>query len=109
MPDKLIDESIDSTPPRRTVNRVAKPPTIKSPLGSFEESNGEKEDPLAALKVEVAALKVENNNLKENCAEAILECMDLQDKFDILRKSLCAKVHRLAKECGRPDLYDPPN
>ena len=48
--------SIDSTPPRRTVNRVAKPPAIKGSLGSFEELDEEEEDPLEALKAEVVAL-----------------------------------------------------
>ena len=71
------DKSIDSTPPRRTVERVAKPPAIKGPPRTFEESDGEEEDPLEALKAEVAALKVENSNLMESYAEAILECMDL--------------------------------
>ena len=109
MSDKSIDESIDSTPPRRTIKRVAKPLAIKGPPGTFEESDEEEEDPLKALKTEVAVLKVENNNLKESCTEAILECMDLNDKFDVLRKGLCAKVRRLAKECGCPNLYDPPS
>ena len=33
-PDASIDESIDSTPPRRTVERVARTPSIKRPPGT---------------------------------------------------------------------------
>ena len=48
------------TPPRQAVVRKTKPPTIKGPLGPFEESDEEEEDPLEALRAKVAALKVEN-------------------------------------------------
>ena len=41
--DASVEESIDSTPPRRTIKRGAKPPLIKDPPGFFEDSDKEEE------------------------------------------------------------------
>ena len=51
IPNSSIDESIDSTPPRRTVNRVAVPPPIRGLPGKFEDSSGD-EDTVASLREE---------------------------------------------------------
>ena len=107
IPDSSIDESIDSTPPRRTVNRVAVPPPIRGPLGKFEDSSGD-EDTVASLREENIALRAKLQNLEERCAEGELWRMDINDKIDVLRKGLSAKVRRLAEAMGHPELYDPP-
>jgi len=107
IPDSSIDESIDSTPPHRTVNRVAVPPPIRGPPGKFEDSSGD-EDMVASLREENIALRAKLQNLEERCAEGELWQMEINDKIDVLRKGLTVKVRCLAKAMGHPELYDAP-
>ena len=53
-------------------------------------------------------LKQELNNMEERVAEGELWRMDIDDKINTLRRSLCAKVKRITEAMGRPELYDPP-
>jgi len=110
-PDASLDESIDSTPPRRTVEIVARPPPIQGLPGQFEDSSDEEkeeEDTMASLRAELTALKAKFQNLEEHCAENELGRMETDDKINILRKGLSSKVRRLADATRHADLYDPP-
>jgi hypothetical protein len=109
--DASIEESIDSTPPRRTVKRCAKPPPIRVPPGQFEDSEEEKEgekETLASLKTEIAALKKRNARLEERQAESELWKWEISDRLDILRKGFSSKFRRLVEATGHQDIYDPP-
>ena len=112
-PDTSFDESIDSTPPRRTVKRVVKPPPIRGSPGQFEDSSSEEEEEegeaIKSLHEENAALKLSLLRLEERCAEGELWKWEINDKIEILRKSLTSKLRRLAKATGHEDIYDPPH
>ena len=105
--DNSIDESIDSTPPRRTEKRVVVPPPIRGLPGKFEDSSDD-EDMVASLREENIALRAKLQNLEERCAKGELWRMEINDKIDVLRKGLSAMVRRLAEAMGHPELYDAP-
>ena len=109
--DASIDESIDSTPPRRTVKKTIKPPPIRDPARHFEDSNKEeegKEETIESLKAELAAMNKKFIMLEERCAEGELWKWEINDKIEILRKGLSSKFRRLANATGHLDIYDPP-
>jgi hypothetical protein len=94
--DTSIDESIDSTPPRRTMKRALKPPSIEVPPEQLKESD-KGEDKLTT----------KMNNILECCALEELWYMELDDKINTLRRALCAKVLDLAEVTRHVDLYNP--
>ena len=109
--DASIDESIDSTPSRRTVKKTIKPPPIRAPPRHFEESDKEeegKEETIESLKAELAAMNKRFIMLEERCAEGELWKWEINDKIEILRKGFSSKFRRLANATGHPDIYDPP-
>ena len=74
------------------------------------DSDDEKEkDDIAALREQLAALKLRLNNMDERVAESEIDRMDLDDKVDTLRKAVCSKIKRLAKATGSEELYRAPN
>lgn len=101
------EESVHSTPKPVGVRRRHSPPPITGPPGQMEHS-AEEEETMASLREELADMKAKCHNLAEQMAELEIWRMETDDKMETLRKALCAKVKRLASECGRPDLYDPP-
>ena len=108
--DASIDESIDSTPPRRTINRISKPSPIRVPPGHFEDPSEEEEEKetIESLKLEIKALKYSLHRLEERCAEGELWKWEINDKLEILRKAFASKYHCLAEATRHPDIYDPP-
>ena len=113
-----LANSSQSSPPRRhpRVRRHRQPPSIKGLPGdmafSDEEDNEEEEEKpptVESLKEELALAKQEINHLDEKVAEGELARMEWEDKMELLRKALCAKLKRLFKATGHEDLYGPPS
>ena len=73
-------------------------------MDSDEEEEEEKDD-IAALREQLAALKLRLNNMDERVAESEIDRMDLDDKVDMLCKAVCSEIKRLAKATGNEELY----
>ena len=67
--------------------------------GPPKEEEDEK-DNIAALREQLAALKLCLNNMNERMAESEMDCMDLDDKMDTHCKVVCSKIKCLAKATG---------
>ena len=105
-------ESVDSNP--STGRRFLSPPAIRGPpeINSYTDSSKEEEDEkdnIAALREQLAALKLCLNNMNERMAESEMDCMDLDDKMDTHCKVVCSKIKCLAKATGNKELYRAPN
>ena len=111
--DRGERESIDSNP--GSVWRFISPPPIRGlpEIHAYtdskeEEEEEEEKDDIAALREQLAALKLRLNNMDERVAESEIDRMDLDDKVDMLRKAICLKIKRLAKATGNEELYRAP-
>ena len=101
-------ESIDSN--SGSVRRFISPPPIWGPpeihaYTDSEEEEEEEKDDIAALREQLAALKLQLNNMDERVAESEINRMDLDDKVDTLHKAVCSKIKCLAKATGNEELY----
>jgi hypothetical protein len=108
--DREERESIDSNP--GLVRRFRSPPPIRGPpeVHAYTDSDDEKEkDDIAALREQLAALKLWLNNMDERVVEFEIDGMDLDDKVDTLRKAICSKIKRLAKATENEELYRAPD
>jgi len=74
-----------------------------------DDDEEEKRSDIAALREQLAALKLRLNNMDERVAESEIDQMDLDDKVDTLRKAVCSKIKRLAKATGNEELYRAPD
>ena len=88
--DREERESIDSNP--GSVRRFRSPPPIRGPPEVYaytdsDEEEAERSD-IAALREQLAALKLRLNNMDERVAEFEIDRMDLDDKVDTLHLSL---------------------
>jgi uncharacterized protein involved in exopolysaccharide biosynthesis len=75
-------------------------------MDSDEEEEGVE---IKELREQLAALKLNIDNMDERVAESEIERMDLDDKVDTLRKAMCSKIKHLAKATGNEDLYRAPD
>jgi hypothetical protein len=108
--DREERESTDSNP--GSVRRFRSPPPIRGPpeVHAYMNSDEEEEkDDITALHEQLAALKLRLNNMDERVAESEIDRMDLDDKVDTLRKTICSKIKRLAKAIGNEELYRAPD
>ena len=109
--DREEGESIDSNP--GSVRRFRSPPPIRGPpeVYAYMDSDEEEEErsDIAALREQLAALKLRLNNMDERVAEFDIDRMDLDDKVDTLRKAVCSKIKCLAKATGNEELYRAPD
>ena len=111
--DREEMESIDSNP--GSVRWFRSPPPIRGPLevyayrDSDDEEEEEEKNDIAALREQLAALKLRLNNMDERVAESEIDRMDLDDKVDKLRKAVCSKIKRLAKVTRNEELYRAPD
>ena len=109
--DRGERESIDSY--SGSVRCFRSPPPIRGPpeIHAYTDSDEEEEekDDIAALREQLAALKLRLNNMDERVAESEIERMDLDDKIDTLRKVICSKIKHLAKAIGNEELYRAPD
>ena len=104
--DREERESIDFNP--GSVRRFRSPPPIRGPpeVHTFTDNDEEEEkDNIAALREQLAAVKLQLNNMDDRVAESEIDWMDLDDKVDTLRKAVCSKIKRLAKATGNEELY----
>ena len=74
-----------------------------------DENEEEEKDDTAALREQLAALKLRLNNMDERVAESEIDRMDLDDKVDTLRKAVYSKIKCLAKATGNEELYRAPD
>jgi len=108
--DREERESIDSN--SRSVRCFRSPPPIRVPLKVYAYTYSDEEeekDNIAALREQLAALKLRLNNMDEQVAESEIDRMDLDDKVDTLRKAICSKIKCLAKATGNEELYRAPD
>ena len=95
------------------VRSFRSPPPIRGPpeVYAYSDSDEEEEErsDIAALREQLAALKLRLNNMDEQVAESEIDRMDLDKKVDTLRKAVCSKIKRLAKATGNEELYRAPN
>ena len=109
--DREERESIDSN--SRSVQRFTSPPLIRGTpeIHAYTDSDEEEEekDNIAALREQLAALKLRLNNMDDQVAESEIDRMDLDDKMDTLRKAIFSKIKRLAKATGNEELYRAPD
>ena len=82
------------------------PPEVHTYTDSDEE---EEKDDIAALREQLAALKLRLNNMDEWVAEPEIDRMDLDNKVDMLRKAVCSKIKRHAKAIRNEELYRAPD
>ena len=87
--DREERESIDSN--SGSVRRFRSPPPIRGPPEIYactdsDDVEEEENDDIAALREQLAALKLRLNNMDERVAESEIDRMDLDDKMDTLRK-----------------------
>ena len=79
--DREERESIDSNP--RSVRRFRLPPPIRGPpeVYAYTDIDDEEEErsDIAALREQLAALKLQLNNMDERLAESEIDRMDLDD------------------------------
>ena len=105
--DREERESIDSNP--GSVRWFRLPPPIRGPQANTDSDEEEEKDDIAALREQLAALKLRLNNMDERVAESEIDRMDLDDKVDMLRKAVCSKIKCLAKATGNEELYRAPD
>jgi hypothetical protein len=108
--DRKERESVESNP--RSVRRTRSPPRIRGPpeIWAYMDSDEEEEGvEIKELREQLAALKLNIDNMDERVAESEIERMDLDDKVDTLRKAMCSKIKHLAKATGNEDLYRAPD
>ena len=102
------------------MRRHIKPPPICGPpeIHAYTDTEDEDEDDeeeeeeptdIAALRAQLASLRLRLNNMDERVAETEIDRMELGDRVDTLRKAVCSKIKRLAKATGNEDLYKSPN
>ena len=109
--DREERESIDSNP--GSVRWFRSPPPIRGPpeVYAYTDIDDEEEErsDIAALREQLAALKLQLNNMDEQVAESEIDRMDLDKKVDTLRKAVCSKIKHLAKATGNEELYRAPD
>ena len=75
------------------VRSFRSPPPIRGPpeVYAYTDIDDEEEErsDIAALREQLAALKLQLNNMDERLAESEIDRMDLDDKVDTLRKAIC--------------------
>ena len=114
-----LDRSGVISPPD-TVRHHIKPPPIRGPpeIHAYTDTEDEDEDDeeeeeeptdIAALRAQLASLRLRLNNVDERVAETEIDRMDLGDRVDNLHKAVCSKIKRLAKATGNEDLYQSPD
>ena len=90
------------------MRRFRSPPPIQGPpeVYAYTDSDDEEEErsDIAALREQLAALKLRLNNMDERVAEFDIDRMDLDDKVDTLRKAVCSKIKCLAKATENEEL-----
>ena len=105
--DREERESVDSNP--GSVRRFRSPPPIRGPpeVYAYTDSDDKEEErsDIAALREQLAAFKLQLNNMDERVAESKIDRMDLDDKVDTLHKAVYSKIKRLAKATGNEELY----
>ena len=92
--DREERESINSN--LGSVRWFRSPPPIRGPpeVYAYTDSDEEEEkDNIAALREQLAAVKLRINNMDERVAESEIDRMDLDDKMDMLRKAICSKIN----------------
>jgi predicted RNase H-like nuclease (RuvC/YqgF family) len=105
--------------PLDTVRRHIKPPPIHGPpkiqaytdTEDEDEDDEEEEEPtdIAALRAQLASLRLRLNNMDERVADTEIDRMELGDRVDTLRKVVCSMIKHLAKATGNEDLYRSPD
>ena len=115
-----LDRSGVVSPPD-TVGRHIKPPPICGPpeIHAYTDTEDEDEDDeeeeeeeptdIAALRAQLASLRLRLNNMDERVAETEIDRMELGDRVHTLRKAVCSKIKCLAKATGNEDLYRSPD
>ena len=73
------------------------------------DDDEEERSDIAAVREQLAALKLWLNNMDEQMAESEIDQMDLYNKMDTLRKAVCSKIKCLAKATGNEELYRAPD
>ena len=85
------------------------PPSIRGPpeVYAYTDSDDDEEEKsdIAALREQLAALKLRLNNMDERVTESEIDQMDLYDKVDTLCKAVCSKLKSIAKATGNEELY----
>jgi len=107
-----LDRSGTDLPPG-SVRRHIRPPPIRGPpeihayTDSDDDVDNEKPEgtDVAALRQQLAALRLRLNNMDECVAEPETDRMELGDSVDNLHKAVCFKIKWLAKATGNEDLY----
>ena len=102
-----LDRSGVVSPPD-TMRRHIKPPPIHGPpeINVYTDTEDEDEDDeeeeeeeptdIAALRAQLASLRLGLNNMDERVAETEIDRMELGDRVDTLRKAVCSKIKCLA-------------
>ena len=115
-----LDRSGVVSPPDM-VRRHIKPPPIRGPpeihacTDTEDEDKDDKEEEeeeptdIAALRAQLASLRLRLNNMDQRIDETEIDRMELGDRVDTLRKAVCSKIKRLAKAAGNEDLYRSPD
>ena len=104
-------ESVDSA--SDSMLCFIKPPPIRGPpeIHAYTDSDDDVDDEkpegtdVAALRQQLAALRLRLNNMDECVAEPETDRMELGDRVDNLHKAICFKIKWLAKATGDEDLY----
>jgi len=118
---KVLTPPLDLPP--SSVCRHIRPPPIRGPPEIHactdtededkddEEEEEEEEEPtdIAALRAQLASLRLRLNNMDERVAETEIDQMELGDRVDTLHKAVCSKIKCLAKATGNEDLYRSPD
>jgi len=95
------------------VRQFRSPPPIRGPpeVYAYTDSDDDEEErsDIAALREQLATLKLWLNNMDKRVAESEIDWMDLDNKVDMLRKAICSKIKCLAKATGKEELYRAPN
>ena len=108
-----LDRSGIVSPPD-TVRHHIKPPPIRGPpeIHAYTDTEDEDEEEptdIAALRAQLASLRLCLNNMDERVAETEIDRMELGDRVDTLCKAVFSKIKRLAKATGNEDLYRSPD
>ena len=100
-----------------SVRRHIRPPPIHGPIEVHaytdfnDDDDNDEEEPsdITSHRKKLAALWLLLNNMDERVAETEIDRMELGDRVDTLRKTVCSKIKRLAKATGNEDLYRSPD
>jgi hypothetical protein len=99
--DKGQAESVDSSPrASKRVKRHLTPPRMTRPGGHYKSSDEKvlKGPKVIKLLRTIIEMPKEHKKLNDQVAELSLELASLRDEYNTLRRGLCSKMQRLAKD-----------